>query len=260
GRPFVEVNCGALPEPLFENELFGAMAGAHATADRRREGKVAAAEHGTLFLDEVGDLDIGAQKKLLQFLQSKEYYPLAGTKPIRADVRVIAASNHDLAAAVREHRFREDLFYRLQVVPVRVPSLAERREDIVELAEYFCHSACEHHHLARVTISRGGLRALQTAEWPGNVRQLQHVVEAAVIRAAGDSAQQLERDHLFAAGADPATPVTFQEATRRFQASLLRDTLEGSGWNVVEAARRLDLARSHVYKLIRAFGLERERK
>jgi len=261
GRPFVELNCAALPETLIESELFGALAGAHSTATRRIDGKVAAAEHGTLFLDEVGAMPLAAQAKLLQLLQSKEYYPLGGTKPVHADVRVLAATNGDLGVAVRERRFRDDLFYRLQVVPLRVPSLAERREDVADLATAFAAAACDRHHLPRLALSAGAVRALQAAEWPGNVRQLEHAVEAAVIRAAGERARQIEQTHLFPSppGEQPAAP-TFQEATRRFQATLLRDALEASGWNVVDAARRLDLARSHVYNLIRAFGLERDKK
>jgi transcriptional regulator with GAF, ATPase, and Fis domain len=261
GHPFVEVNCGALPETLMESELFGAMPGAHSTAAHRIEGKVAAAEHGTLFLDEISDLTPSAQAKLLQLLQSKQYYPLGASKPLRADVRVIAATNTDLERAVAEHRFREDLFYRLQVLPVRVPSLAERREDIRELAAFFCAAACERHGLPQIALSRNALRAAESAAWPGNVRQLSHFVEAAVIRAAAEGAQQVERGHLFPDPGAPSpgesAPVTFQEATREFQKDFLRETLEETGWNVVEAARRLDLARSHVYNLIRAFGLER---
>jgi len=261
GGPFVAVNCGAIPETLIESELFGALAGAHSTATRRIDGKVAAAEHGTLFLDEVGAVPLAAQAKLLQLLQSKEYYPLGAAKPVHADVRVLAATNGDLGLAVRERRFRDDLFYRLQVVPLRVPSLAERRDDVADLAKAFVAAACDRHHLARLGLSAGAVRAVQAAEWPGNVRQLEHAVEAAVIRAAGERARQIEQAHLFPSplGEQPATP-TFQEATRRFQATLLREALEASGWNVVDAARRLDLARSHVYNLIRAFGLEREKK
>jgi transcriptional regulator with GAF, ATPase, and Fis domain len=263
GRPFIEVNCAALPESLVESELFGALPGAHSTAARRLEGKVAAAEHGTLLLDEVADLPPTAQGKLLQLLQSRQYYPLGASRPVQADVRVIAATNTDLQVAVREHRFREDLFYRLQVLPIRVPSLAERREDVGDLAAFFCERACDRHRLPRLTLSRGGLGALQGVTWPGNVRQLAHAVEAAAIRAAGEGALQVERAHLFPEtqpAGSPETALTFQEATRRFQARLLRDTIEDTGGNIVEAARRLDLARSHVYNLIRAFGLERERK
>src|SRR6185295_4818799 len=261
GHPFVELNCGALPEALVESELFGALPGAHSTAARRLEGKVAAAEHGTLFLDEIGDLSLAAQGKLLHLLQSKQYYPLGSSRSVAADVRVIAASNVDLQAAVAERRFREDLFYRLQVVPVRVPSLAERREDIRELARHFCAEACARHALPALELSKGVLRAVESAEWPGNVRQLAHAIEAATIRAAGERARQVEQSHLFPDAVQPdvgsGVPVTFQEATRRFQARLLRETLEDAVWNIMEVARRLDLARSHVYNLIRAFGLAR---
>ncbi len=263
GGPFVELNCAALPETLVESELFGALPGAHSTAIRRVEGKVAAAERGTLLLDEIGELPLAAQAKLLQLLQSRQYYPLGASKPVQADVRVIAAGSADLRRAVAERRFREDLFYRLHVVPIRIPSLAERREDIAELAAFFCASAVQRHGLGQLALSRGAVRAAESADWPGNVRQLASAIEAAAIRAAGEGARQVEKIHLFPdAGAEPPTPdeaVTFQEATRRFQARLVRETLEQHGWNVVEAARRLDLARSHVYNLIRAFGLERER-
>ena len=261
--PFMELNCAALPEPLIESELFGAAAGAHSTATRKIDGKLAATEGGTLFLDDVSELPLGSQAKLLQVLQSKTYFPLGTTKPVTADVRLVAATNVDLRAAVAERRFREDLYYRLAVLAIRVPSLAERREDLPELAEYFCARAVERHQLPRVTLSPGARRALQTLEWPGNVRQLQHAVETAVIRAAGEGAAQVERSHILtddAPGSAPAGPQTLQEATRRFQAKHVREVLEQSGWNVVEAARRLDVARSHLYTLIRTFGLERDKR
>jgi Nif-specific regulatory protein len=140
-QPFVELNCAVLPEGLFENELFGAEQGGHSGG--RVQGKISAAEGGTLFLDEIAELSPGAQAKLLQVLQSKEYFPLGSPKPRRADVRIIAATNTDLEAAVAQRRFREDLYYRLHGVPIRVPSLAERREDIADLAVHFCARACE---------------------------------------------------------------------------------------------------------------------
>ncbi len=261
GRPFVELNCAAVPEGLFESELFGAFPGAHSTATRRIFGKVAAAERGTLLLDEIGDLSLTLQAKLLHLLQSKQYYPLGATIPVGADVRVIAATNVDLETAVAERRFREDLFYRLQVLPVRVPSLAERRSDVAELASFFCSQASESHSLPLLGLSREAVRAAEAAEWPGNVRQLAHSVEAAAIRAAGEGLTLIERAHLFpesaSAEGDPNEILTFQEATRRFHADLIAKALEDSGWNVTEVARRLDLARSHVYTLIRTFGLSR---
>lgn len=264
GKPFVELNCAALPEGLFESELFGFLEGSHSTATRRSYGKVAAAEHGTLFLDEISEIPMSAQPKLLQLLQSKQYYPLGAQHPVRADVRVIAATNTNLDEAVAQRRFREDLFFRLQVLPVRVPALAERPDDIPELAEYFCRAACDRNDLPRMPLSRNVLRAMQTMEWPGNVRQLANSIEAAAIRCAGEGSQQIEIAHVFPESPDrpgeAPLELTFQEATRQFQARLLRDTLEETGWNVVETSRRLDLARSHVYNLIRTFGLERQRR
>ncbi len=261
GRPFVELNCAAMPETLIESELFGSLPGAHSTATRKIDGKVAAAEGGTLFLDEVGDLSSPAQAKLLQLLQSKSYFPLGASRAVRADVRIIAATNVDLQAAVAERRFRQDLLYRLEVLPIYVPTLAQRREDVALLAKYFCREACVRHGLAVVELSGAAIRAAEAAEWPGNVRQLAHVVEAGAIRAAGEGAKRVERRHLFPKSTDPASAtdhLTFQEATRRFQATLIREALEEANWSVVEVAERLDLARSHVYHLIKAFGLERE--
>lgn len=256
-QPFVELNCAALPDTLVESELFGALPGAHSTATRKLDGKVAAAEHGTLFLDEIGELSPATQAKLLQLLQAKEYFPLGGTKPVRADVRVMAASNIDLERAVTERRFREDLYYRLHVLPVRVPSLAERRQDIAELAVHFCASACQRYNLPRVELSRNALRAIEATEWPGNVRQLMHAIEAAAIRTAGEGMRQVELAAVFPENeaVEPPEALTFQEATRQFQLDLLCETLGDTGWNVNETARRLDIARSHAYNLIRAYKL-----
>ena len=261
-QPFVELNCAALPETLIESELFGAVPGAHSTASRRVEGKVAAAEGGTLFLDEVGELPLPAQAKLLQLLHSKDYFPLGAPRPLRADIRIIAASNSDLKKAVAEKTFREDLFYRLQVLPVRMPSLAERREDIPDLIEHFCARACASHQLPDLRISIGATQAAVASEWPGNLRELAHAVEAATIRAAAQGVLTIERVHLFPDLEDKddqlKTGLTFQQATRLFQGQLLRRTLDETSWNIVEAAHRLDLARSHIYNLIRAHGLERK--
>jgi Nif-specific regulatory protein len=260
-RPFVELNCAALPDTLIENELFGSMAGAHSTAARRTEGKVAAAQGGTLLLDEIGDMSLPAQAKLLQLLQAKEYYPLGASRPTKADVRVIAATHVDLQTAVQERRFREDLRYRLEVMTVRVPSLGERPEDRGLLATYFCERASKAHKLARIGFSPAAIRAVESAEWPGNVRQLANVVESATIRAASQRAAQIEVHHLFPktnSDAPAASPTrTFQEETRRFQADLVKRVLETNSWNVSAAARELDLTRAHLYNLINAFGLKR---
>jgi Nif-specific regulatory protein len=260
--PFVEVNCAAIPESLVESELFGALPGAHSTATRRMEGKVSAAERGTLLLDEIGELTLPAQAKLLQLLQSKTYYPLGATTPSVANARLIAATNQDLREKVADRTFREDLLYRLEVVPIRVPSLRERSEDVAELTELFLAEACKRDRLPRLRLSPRALRAIESAPWPGNVRQLAHAVEAAAIRAVADGAEEVDLVHVFtdsqSSTGTPASKPTFQEATRAFQADLLLGVLRESDWNVTETSRRLDLARSHVYNLVRAFGLKRE--
>jgi Nif-specific regulatory protein len=257
-KAFVEVSCATLPEALVESELFGAMPGAHSTATHRILGKVASADGGTLFLDEVDTLPLNAQSKLLQLLQSLEYFPLGATKAERADVRVVAATNADLKAAVERRTFREDLFYRLEIVPIRVPALAARAEDIHDLVDLFVAKACDVHGLSAMSISRVALRALETTEWPGNVRQLQNCIEAAVIRASAEGVTQLESRHVFPdITADADASQSFQAATRRFQAQLVARSLDDTGWNVVETARRLEVTRSHVYNLIRAHSLER---
>jgi Nif-specific regulatory protein len=261
GGPFIEINCAAIPETLMESELFGAMPGAHSTASRKLDGKVTAAREGTLFLDEIAELTTTAQAKLLQLLQTRQYYPLGASQPLTADVRILAATNNDLSTAVAERKFREDLFYRLQVLPVRVPSLSERVEDIVHLARHFCEAAQTLHRLRSLELSPGAQRALAQAEWPGNVRELAHRVEAGTIRAAAQGAVQVEATHLGLATPEPdegEEPSTFHEGTRRYQRELIRSTLEATEWNVAEAARRLDLTRSHVYNLIRTLGLERQ--
>lgn len=264
GRNFIEINCAALPEELFESELFGAVAGAHSTAVKRISGKLDAADGGTLFLDEVAELSLRAQAKLLQVLQSGTYFPLGSSTPRHANIRVIAATNADLGAAVKTRTFRDDLFFRLNVFPIRVPSLVERRSDIAALAQYFVQSTCQQNDLRPLTLSEGALMALQYRDWPGNVRELSHAVQAAVLRAQSQASVMIERSHVMATvsgasasqSAPPARP-TFHTATRDFQAALLRDTLQREQWNVTAAARALELTRAHVYNLIAAFELER---
>jgi Nif-specific regulatory protein len=263
GRPVVELNCAALPETLLESELFGALPGSHSTAHQAADGKVAAAEGGTLFLDEISELSAGAQAKLLQLLQSKAYYPLGATRPVSADIRVIASTNVKLEELLEQKRLREDLYYRLNLLPIRMPSLAERGEDVVPLAEHFITEASRRHGLPRLQLSPGAKMSINASEWPGNVRQLAHSVEAGLIRAAGTGAATVERRHVFPdrarEGADNLDYATFQEATREFQRGMLERVLGETGWNIVEAARRLDLTRSHTYNLIRLHGLVRGR-
>ena len=258
GKPFVAVNCAAIPEGLIESELFGAERGAHSTATRKVIGKVAAAEGGTLFLDEIGELSAPAQAKLLQLLQAREYYPLGSPTAMRADIRVISATNANLRAAVAKGRFREDLYYRVHVLPLEMPGLAERRDDIPELVEHFCVTTCRRHGFRLLTVSRRAAAACREAAWPGHVRQLEHAIEAGVIRAHGDGSDVLEAHHVFPE-VEPRDdrPLTFHESTRRHQKRLVQEALERHDWNVTDAARELGLARSYVYNLIHEFELER---
>jgi Nif-specific regulatory protein len=262
GRRFMDLNCAAIPENLAESELFGAMPGAYTGVTRKIDGKVVGAEGGTLFLDEVAELSLGTQGKLLQFLQDKEFIPLGSNQRQKADVRIIAATNVDLDEAVREKRFRSDLFFRLQVLKIRLPSLSERREDIAALARHLCERAVRRHRLPRVELSPGALGAIEAAQWPGSVRELESKVETAAIRAAAGDGGVVEAAHVFPgaprSGPAEAAQLTFQEETRRFQSSLLSRALAANEWNVTATARALDLTRAHVYNLINAFGLKRE--
>jgi Nif-specific regulatory protein len=260
--PFVELNCAAIPETLLESELFGARKGSHSEARRDIPGKVEAAEGGTLFLDEVADLPFEAQAKLLQLLQSREYYPLGATRPERADVRLIAATNRDLEDAVAGRRFREDLLYRLQVLPVRLPSLAERKADLEPLAAALLRRVAARHGLSELPLTHAARRALVEADWPGNVRQLENALEAAAIRAAGEGSGEIAARHVFPERraeepTEDAGALSFHEATRRFQRRFLEEMLEHSGWNVTETARRIELARSHVYNLMDSLDIAR---
>lgn len=259
-RPFVGVNIAAVPDTLLEAEFFGVAPGAYTGADRKgRDGKFKLAHGGTLVLDEIGELQPSAQSKLLQLLQSRQYFPLGASQPVVADIRVIAATNVDLQAAIARKAFRDDLYYRLSVLPIRVPALAERREDLQALADHFCQQACARNRLPTVRLSLAARHAVMTADWTGNVRQLANAVEGAAIRAAGSRLAEIEPHHLFPSRSDgqAARVASFQEATRAFQEKLVRQALEETGWNVTETARLLDLSRAHTYNLISAFGLAR---
>jgi Nif-specific regulatory protein len=253
GQPLVVFDCAAVSEPLVERELFG-----HVDAgSSSNNGRIASAEGGTLILEEISELSLSAQAKLLRFLRSREYSPIDGDRLLTGNARLIATTSADLAEAVKRNEFREDLLYQLQVLTVRLPSLSERREDVVPLAHFFCQRAVEKHKLSRVVLSPGAVRAIEASEWRGNIYELASAVESAVLRAAAQRLERVEASHLFRENDKPEDALTFQEATRVFQSYLLRRTLEATGWNVAAAARKLDLTRAHVYNLIKAYGLRR---
>ena len=258
--PFLELNCANISAELAESELFGAARGAHSTAVRATTGKVTEARGGTLFLDEVTELSLPVQAKLLQLLQSKIYYPLGEPQPRTADVRIIAASNRDLREAVRAGDFREDLMYRLDVFSIAMPGLDQRRVDIPLLAEHFVEQTAAEHGLAALPLSLAARSALLMAPLPGNIRELANLIQSALVRAATTGAAQITPAHFAipqVTSASPA-PLSFQDATLRFQRQLLEDTLGQNGWNVAQTARQLELARSHLYTLIKQHGLQRQ--
>ena len=261
GGPFVELNCAAMPDTLIESELFGSEKGAHSQATRKATGKVAAAEGGTLFLDEIGELSPSSQAKLLQLLATRAYHPLGASAPVHADVRIISATNANLEARVAAKQFRDDLYYRMHVVPLEMPGLEARREDIPELVEHFCAEACKRHKLAPLPVSARALTACREAAWPGHTRQLAHAIEAAVIRAHGERALSLREHHVFTkAPRDTALQFTLDDATREFQRRHVVQALEKTDWNVSETARALDVPRSRLYTMINDLQLRKDRK
>ncbi len=254
--PFVELNCSAIPENLVESELFGTMPGAF-TGALRKAGKVEAAEGGTLFLDEIAEIPITAQGKLLQLLQSRQYYPLGSNKIATANIRLIAATNVDLETMIAAKRFREDLYYRINIIDIRMPALSERLEDIGPLVDELLLRAARDHNLPPLPASEQLRRAMETLEWRGNIRELRGKLEGALAKASSESAPQVELRH-FPGERLKDQPTTFHEATRGFQRELLRRELVAQNWSVAAVARRLDLTRAHVYNLIHQFELRRE--
>ncbi len=256
--PFVAVNCGALPENLIESELFGYERGAFTGADKQKKGRFELADKGTLFLDEVGELSSSAQVKLLRALQERRFERVGGTSTINVDVRVIAATNKDLAREVAERRFREDLFYRLNVVAVRLPALRERLADVPQLAEYFAERSTTRHRLPAKTLSDDALRSLMAHDFPGNVRELENLIERAVVTSGANTGGVILSEHLFdnrtknASASDETTKnelleMPFHTAIAWLERELIRRALETTKGNRAEAARRLDINRRLLY-------------
>ena len=256
--PFVKVNCAAIPMDLIESELFGHEKGAFTGATATRRGKFELADGGTLFLDEAGDLHASSQAKLLRVLQEGEFHRVGGEQPIRVSVRVISATNRDLAEMVAQQKFREDLYYRLCVVPVRVPSLRERREDIQALAEYFLAEFCARNNFRPKIIEPEAIELLEHHAWPGNIRELRNVVERMAILAREDSIPAASVP-LEIRTARPAARSNLKQTRESAERDHIRRALEDAEWNVSGAARALGMERTNLHKRIRALGIERER-
>lgn len=265
-RPFVEVNCAAIPGELIESELFGHMKGSFTGAFADRAGKFEQADGGTLFLDEIGDMSLSAQAKVLRALQEGVVTRIGGTRAIKVDVRIIAATNKDLAGEIAESRFREDLFYRLNVVPIHVPPLRERREDIPLLVGHFVETLQRQTGISGRKFADDAIERLRQRSWPGNVRELRNAVERALILAPGKSVGAADLDRLFGAdqGSDAEIPAglmegaTFESFKHEAERSFLAAKLREHQWNVSETARTLKMPRSNLYKKIERYGLSRD--
>jgi transcriptional regulator with PAS, ATPase and Fis domain len=264
-RPLVTVNCGAIPEELLESELFGHVKGAFTNATANREGRFLAADGGTIFLDEIGDMSPNLQVKLLRVLQERTFEPVGSSKTLTTDVRVIAATNQDLAVAMRERRFREDLFFRLNVIPVEAPPLRERREDIPLLAQTFLDAASRNRPDPVTRFSPEALDLLTAHPWPGNVRELENLVERLVVtHGEGEeiTAADLPQDFHQPASIPVATPqvpstgLSFRDVVDDFEADLIRQALELTQWNKNRAAQLLGLNRTTLIEKIKKKGLE----
>jgi two-component system, NtrC family, nitrogen regulation response regulator NtrX len=258
GRAFIEVNCAAIPSELIESELFGHMKGSFTGAFADRAGKFEQADGGTLFLDEIGDMSLSAQSKLLRVLQEGVVTRIGGSKPIQVDVRVLAATNKDLEQEITDARFREDLLYRLNVVPIRVPPLRERRADIPALVAYFAEQLSASAGVPGRRFSDEAVRRLQARPWPGNIRELRNAVERVLILASGKKVTAEEIDQLLPGtmgpnGESPSLEDFKLEAEKKFLVQQLRQ----HDWNLSETARAIKIPRSNLYKKMERFGLNR---
>ena len=262
GRPFVEVNCAAIPEELIESELFGHEKGAFTGATSLRIGKFELADGGTLFLDEIGDMSVSAQSKVLRALDLGEVTRVGGSHTKKVDVRVFAATNKEIVEEVREGRFREDLYYRLNVVPIHVPRLRERKRDIPVLARYFLERYLAEYGIRPKILTEEVLDLFQQHPWPGNVRELRNTIERVIILSEsdritiddvpflGEADVRSGEDHF--ADAD-----SFQEFKEKAEEDFLRKKLIENGWSVSKTARELGMQRSNIYKKIEKYGLKR---
>jgi len=262
-KPFVEVNCAAIPEELIESELFGHEKGAFTGATGKRRGKFDQAHEGTLFLDEIADMSLKTQAKVLRILQEQRFERVGGSRPIQVDVRVVAATNKNLEELISQGLFREDLYYRINVIPIHVPPLRERSEDIPLLIDYFLQEIAKENNCPAKIMTPEAVAVLRRQPWPGNVRELKNVVQRLAILTPG---RVIDLTHLPDSGpnlrAAPATDqslfqiASLKEARANFEREFLRRKLAENQGNVSLTAEAIGLERSHLYKKIRTYGLE----
>jgi len=265
-KPFIEVNCAAIPEELIESELFGHERGAFTGATTQRKGKFDLANEGTLFLDEIGDMSLKTQAKVLRILQEHKFERVGGNRTIEVDVRVIAATNKDLDEEISRGNFREDLYYRLNVLPFHVPSLRERASDVPLLANHFLGYFCGKESREHKRLSERAMSVLQNYPWPGNVRELKNIIERLVIMSPQVEISEQDLPAVIRtkqeASARHQHPLqtgdtgTFREAREEFERDFILQKLEENDWNVSRTAEMIEIERSNLHRKIKAFGIE----
>ncbi|MDO9463276.1 MAG: sigma-54 dependent transcriptional regulator, partial [Deltaproteobacteria bacterium] len=262
-RPLIEVNCAAIPEELIESELFGHEKGSFTGATTMRRGKFDLANEGTLFLDEIGDMSLKTQAKILRILQEQKFERVGGTKTINVDVRVIAASNKNLEEEIKKGNFREDLYHRLNVVPIEMPPLRERLSDIPLLVKEFLSEFASDGGLRRKEISDGALQLLAAYHWPGNVRELRNVVERLVIMSPGALISEKDVSSSIRGAkavekkaGDMFAFETFKDAKAHFEREFILHKLAENDGNISQTAEKIDMERSHLHRKMKALGLD----
>lgn len=265
-KPFVEINCAAIPEELIESELFGHEKGSFTGATAKKRGKFDMANEGTLFLDEVADMSLKAQAKILRILQEKKFQRVGGTKIIETDVRVLAATNKDLEKEMEQGRFRQDLFYRLNVIPLHVPPLRDRKEDIPLLAEHFMNEFALKEAKPLKGIEDKALETLMIHDWPGNVRELKNIIERLVIMSRSDHITAEDIPPLLRGTETPKAATgaafsgTFKKAKKIFEKAYISRKLSENDWNISKTAEAIGLERSNLHRKIKHYGLEEKKQ
>jgi len=265
-KQFVAVNCAAIPEELIESELFGHEKGAFTGAVAQKKGKFDLADGGTIFLDEIGDMSLKTQAKVLRILQERRFERVGGMRTVEVDVRVIAATNKVLDNEIRAGNFREDLFYRLNVVPFRVPSLRERKEDISPLVGHFLERFCLQEGRERKAMLPEAMEMMISYDWPGNVRELKNIIERLVIMTPGRtitvnhipdyiSAGETQREIVVGRMGSMQEFGTLREAREEFEKEFIIQKLEENGWNITKTAEAIELERSNLHRKIKSYGI-----
>ncbi len=258
--PLVKVNCAAIPQELIESELFGHEAGSFTGASKKRVGKFEQANGGTIFLDEIGDMSLSTQAKVLRVLEEREYERVGGNQTLRTDVRVISATNKHLPDEIESGNFREDLYYRLNVVPVHVAPLRERVEDLPLLVDYFLSRFCRENGKQTMSLSDAAMNNLRRREWLGNVRELRNLMERAVILCPNqtidesDLSKEIRRDSTDG----DSSEASLKDARQEFESRFILNCLKGNSWNITETAKQLGIERTHLHRKMRQYEIERE--